>query len=93
MPAPRPVPRSAPGPRPGPPPGTDAAREVIRWAVFSSVLVPVVLLWCGTAPTAAVGAGLGLAGATAVCRSLLVRSLRGAARGVADHTRASTPVD
>ncbi|MFF0381784.1 hypothetical protein [Streptomyces sp. NPDC004286] len=89
MPAPRPVPRSAPGPRPG----TDAAREVIRWAVFSCVLVPVVLLWCGTAPTAAVGAGLGLAAVTGVCRSLLVRSLREAGRGVADHTRASTPVD
>ncbi|MEV8044920.1 hypothetical protein AB0P02_13905 [Streptomyces griseoluteus] len=80
-----PAPRSAPGP--------DTSREVIGWAVFACVLVPVVLLWCGTAPVTAVGAGLGLAGVTLACRTLLRRSLREAARGVADHTGASTPVD
>ncbi|WP_086694269.1 hypothetical protein [Streptomyces recifensis] len=80
-----PAPRSAPGP--------DTAREVIGWAVFACVLVPVVLLWCGTAPVTAVGAGLGLAGVTLACRTLLRRSLREAARGVTDHTGASTPVD
>ncbi|MGW5044649.1 hypothetical protein [Streptomyces griseoluteus] len=80
-----PAPRSAPGP--------DTAREVIGWAVFACVLVPVVLLWCGTAPVTAVAAGLGLAGVTLACRTLLRRSLREAAPGGADHTGASTPVD
>lgn len=74
-------------------PGPDTAREVIGWAVFACLLVPVVLLWCGTAPVAAVGAGLGLAGVTLTCRTLLHRSLREAARGVVDHREASTPVD
>ncbi|MGW2208185.1 hypothetical protein [Streptomyces sp. NPDC001781] len=80
-----PAPRSAPGP--------DTAGEVIGWAVFACLLVPVVLLWCGTAPVTAVGAGLGLAGVTLACRTLLRRSVREAGRGVADHSGSTTPVD
>ncbi|MEU4109831.1 hypothetical protein ACGFYT_10085 [Streptomyces sp. NPDC048208] len=85
MPAARPAPRSAPG--------SDTAREVIRWAALCCVLVPVILLWRGTAPTLAVGAGVGLGAVTGACRLLFHRSLREAARGVADHKRAGTPVD
>jgi hypothetical protein len=93
-----PGPRSAARPRPAPP---DGAGEVIRWAAFSCVLVPVVLVWYGTSLAGAAGAALGLAAVTAVCRVLLRRSERCAARS-ADrsgpqsgrrHTRGRTPVN
>lgn len=58
----------------------DTAGEVVRWAVFSCVLVPVVLLWYGTSFTGAAGTALGLAAATGACRALLRRSEREAAR-------------
>ncbi|MFB6955929.1 hypothetical protein ACFCYB_02570 [Streptomyces sp. NPDC056309] len=58
----------------------DTAGEVVRWAVFSCALVPVVLLWYGTSFAGAVGTGLGLAAATGACRTLLRRSEREAAR-------------
>ncbi|MEU5100351.1 hypothetical protein [Streptomyces sp. NPDC020996] len=66
------VPHRTPGrPRRSAPP-PDSATGLVRWAAFSCVLVPVVLLWCGTS----------LAGAavTAGCRLLLRRSERGPAR-------------
>ncbi|MEU6814879.1 hypothetical protein [Streptomyces sp. NPDC046860] len=85
MSAPRSAHRSAPG--------SDTARELIRWAALGCVLVPLVLLWCGTAPVVAVGTGVGLAAGAGVCRMLFRHSLRQAARGVTDHTRAGTPVD
>ncbi|MER6429754.1 hypothetical protein ACFV2Z_20205 [Streptomyces sp. NPDC059688] len=95
-----------PGPRPTsePRPAPDTASDVIRWAAFSCVLVPVVLLWYGTSLAGATGTALGLAAVTAVCRLLLRRSERCAAhrpercatqRG-GRHTRGQTrrtPVD
>ncbi|MCZ4507273.1 hypothetical protein O3Q52_03445 [Streptomyces sp. ActVer] len=54
--------------------------DVVRWAAFSCVLVPVVLVGYGTSLAGAAGAALGLAAVTAACRMLLRRSERGAAR-------------
>ncbi|CAM5256431.1 MULTISPECIES: hypothetical protein [Streptomyces] len=65
--------------------GPDSAAEVVRWAAFSCVLVPVVLLWYGTSPAGAAGTALGLASVTAVCRLLLRQSERGAARLLAEE--------
>lgn len=88
-----PAPRSPRDPAPTP----DTVSDVIRWAAFSCVLVPVVLLWYGTSPAGAAGTALGLAAVTSVCRWLLRRSERcagrcGAQRG-GRHTRERTPVD
>ncbi|GAA2338962.1 MULTISPECIES: hypothetical protein [Streptomyces] len=67
----------------------EAADEVTRWGAFSSALVPVVLLVCGSPFGAAAGSALGLAAVTAVSRTLLRRSERAAARlsgaGVSPH--------
>ncbi|MET9829279.1 hypothetical protein ABZ078_08200 [Streptomyces sp. NPDC006385] len=68
-------------------PSEDSA-TVVRWAVFSCVLVPVVLLWYGTSLAGATGTALGLAAVTAVCRVLLRESERGAAR-MRDEDRAT----
>ncbi|WP_309147804.1 hypothetical protein [Streptomyces sp. NTH33] len=54
--------------------------EVIRWSAFGCAVVPVVLLWYGTSLAGATGTALGLAAVTGVCRVLLRRSERGAAR-------------
>ncbi|MET9438829.1 hypothetical protein [Streptomyces sp. NPDC006551] len=54
-----------------------AAGDVVRWAVFCCVLVPVVLVVYGTSLGGAAGAALGLVAVTAVCRVLLRRSERG----------------
>ncbi|MGW0420924.1 hypothetical protein [Streptomyces sp. NPDC003015] len=62
------------------PPSDDSATDVVRWAAFSCVLVPVVLVWYGTSLAGATGTALGLAAVTAVCRILLRQSERGAAR-------------
>ena len=69
-------------PRTGPEsrPGDERSTDLIRWAAFSCALVPVVLLWYGTSPARAAGTALGLAAVTAVCRLLLRRSERYAAR-------------
>ncbi|MET8767603.1 hypothetical protein [Streptomyces sp. NPDC004658] len=84
-------------PRRDPRPAPDSAGDVIRWAAFSCVLVPVVLLWYGTSLAGAAGTALGLAAVTAACRVLLRRSERCAARCAAQrggrHTRERTPVD
>ncbi|MFK0280365.1 hypothetical protein ACIQVL_07810 [Streptomyces sp. NPDC090499] len=75
---------------------------MVRWAAFSCVLVPVVLLWYGTSAAGAAGTALGLAAVTAACRFLLRRSelcarlggeRRTATRGGGRHTRGTTPVD
>ncbi|MET8075738.1 hypothetical protein [Streptomyces sp. NPDC005303] len=62
------------------PPSEDSTTHVVRWAAFSCVLVPVVLVWYGTSLAGATGTALGLAAVTAVCRILLRQSERGAAR-------------
>jgi hypothetical protein len=64
--------------------GPDSATDVVRWAAFSCVLVPVVLLWYGTSLAGAAGTALGLAAVTAACRLLLRRSERCAARPLAE---------
>ncbi|MGV9250881.1 hypothetical protein [Streptomyces sp. NPDC003697] len=76
MSGPRPTPERRPSPRPTP----DTAGDVVRWAAFSCVLVPAVLLCYDTSPAGAAGTALGLAAATAVCRVLLRMSERGTAR-------------
>ncbi|MFD3663485.1 hypothetical protein ACFWVF_23335 [Streptomyces sp. NPDC058659] len=55
----------------------DPAGDVVRWAVFCCVLVPVVLVVFGTSLGGAAGAALGLVSVTAACRVLLRRSERG----------------
>ncbi|MGW0332116.1 hypothetical protein ACWD0J_09635 [Streptomyces sp. NPDC003011] len=67
------------------PPAQDSATDVVRWAAFSCVLVPVVLLWYGTSLAGTAGTALGLAAVTAVCRILLRQSERGAARLLAEE--------
>ncbi|MEU9892972.1 hypothetical protein AB0H69_10275 [Streptomyces phaeochromogenes] len=54
--------------------------DVVGWAAFSCVLVPVVLVGYGTSLAGAAGTALGLAAVTGACRVLLRRSERGAAR-------------
>ncbi|MDG4865649.1 hypothetical protein P8605_46625 [Streptomyces sp. T-3] len=54
--------------------------DVVGWAAFSCVLVPVVLVVYGTSFGGAAWAALGLAAVTGVCRVLLRQSERGAAR-------------
>ena len=66
-------------------PRQDTATDVVRWAAFSCVLVPVVLLWYGTSLAGAAGTALGLAAVTAACRLLLRQSERGAARLLAEE--------
>ncbi|MFH8463840.1 hypothetical protein [Streptomyces sp. NPDC017991] len=53
---------------------------MVRWAAFSCVLVPVVLVGYGTSLAGATGTALGLAAVTGACRVLLRRSERGAAQ-------------
>ncbi|MFJ4692026.1 hypothetical protein [Streptomyces sp. NPDC088766] len=67
-------------PTPGPRSGDDRTTELIRWAAFSCVLVPVVLLWYGASLAGTAGTAVGLAAVTAACRLLLRRSERCAAR-------------
>nr|WP_238431669.1 hypothetical protein [Streptomyces cavernae] len=58
---------------------------MVRWAAFSCVLVPVVLVWFGTSLAGAAGAALGLAAVTGACRILLRHSERVAARPSAEE--------
>ncbi|NUK22018.1 hypothetical protein, partial [Streptomyces lunaelactis] len=67
-------------PSPAPPPRPEPAGDVVRWAAFSCVLVPVVLVVYGTSVGGAAAAALGLAAVTAACRVLLRQSERNAAR-------------
>ncbi|MFC9791703.1 hypothetical protein ACFVJI_03550 [Streptomyces sp. NPDC127584] len=57
--------------------GADQCGDVVRWAAFCCVLVPVVLLVYGSSLGGATGTALGLASVTAACRALLRRSERG----------------
>ncbi|MFI6035594.1 hypothetical protein ACIBBD_15725 [Streptomyces sp. NPDC051315] len=84
MPSSRPTPKARAG--------DDRTTDLIRWAAFSCVLVPVVLLWYGTSLAGAAGTALGLAAVTAACRLLLRRSERCASRPPAgDHDGPHTP--
>ncbi|MFD9908969.1 hypothetical protein [Streptomyces sp. NPDC059063] len=67
----------------------EAASDVVRWAAFSCVLVPVVLVGYGTSLAGAAGSALGLAAVTGVCRVLLRQSERGAARVRAEQCQGS----
>ncbi|MFE2523435.1 hypothetical protein ACFXEL_04305 [Streptomyces sp. NPDC059382] len=74
------------------PPHDDPAGDVVRWAVFSCLLVPVVLVVYGTSVGGAAVATLGLAAVTAACRVLLRHSEeaeRAAARVPAEEPFAS----
>ncbi|MCW1094188.1 hypothetical protein OJ963_09350 [Streptomyces sp. RS2] len=82
----------------------DGVTDLVRWAAFSCFLVPVALLWYGASFAGAAGTALGLAAVTGVCRLLLRRSERAAARPRARrggrqahrggrHTGENTPVD
>ncbi|MGW4743838.1 hypothetical protein ACWEPR_03415 [Streptomyces sp. NPDC004290] len=75
-----PPPAAGAAPEPGTAAGADAADEagdVVRWAAFCCVLVPVVLVAYGTSLGGAAGTALGLVSVTAACRLLLRRSERG----------------
>ncbi|MDW4907506.1 hypothetical protein RB628_19670 [Streptomyces sp. ADMS] len=61
-------------------PTQDSASELVRWAAFSCVLVPLVLVLYGTSLGGAAGTALGLAAVTGACRVLLRQSERGAAQ-------------
>jgi hypothetical protein len=84
-----PAPDPSPAPQHGqrveaaPRPSSDSASDVVRWAAFSCVVVPVVLVVYGTSVGGAAAAALGLAAVTAACRVLLRRSERSAPRAPA----------
>ncbi|MEI5523590.1 hypothetical protein WB401_20110 [Streptomyces brasiliscabiei] len=84
-------PPSAPVPPSAPSAPAETATDVVRWAAFSCVLVPVVLVWYGTSLAGATGAALGLAAVTGVCRVLLRQSERGAARAARSMAEDRTP--
>ncbi|MFE3092547.1 hypothetical protein ACFXG1_01830 [Streptomyces sp. NPDC059248] len=77
-----------PGPADVPPAAgpADSADDVVRWAAFSCLLVPVVLVVYGASVGGAAAAALGLAAVTAACRILLRRSERNAARAARENT-------
>ncbi|MFE4607112.1 hypothetical protein ACWFRQ_10065 [Streptomyces niveus] len=52
----------------------ESASDVVRWAAFSCVLMPVVLVVFGTSVGGAAVPAVGLLAVTAVCRLLLRRS-------------------
>ncbi|MER0445886.1 hypothetical protein ABR738_15170 [Streptomyces sp. Edi4] len=60
---------------------SDPAGDVVRWAAFSCLLVPVVLVVYGSSFAGAAGSAIGLMAVTAACRLLLRRSERAAADG------------
>ncbi|MGW6782579.1 hypothetical protein [Streptomyces sp. NPDC054987] len=70
-------------------PHDDQAGDVVRWAAFSCLLVPVVLVVHGTSAGGAAVAALGLLVVTAACRVLLRQSERAAARVRAQERPAS----
>ncbi|WP_324605292.1 hypothetical protein [Streptomyces sp. NRRL F-2664] len=69
-----------PSVRPSGRPDDDPAGDVVRWAAFSCLLVPVVLVVYGTSLGGAAVATLGLFVVTAACLVLLRHSERAAAR-------------
>ncbi|WP_370531919.1 hypothetical protein, partial [Streptomyces venezuelae] len=70
----------------------DQAGDVVRWAAFCCVLVPVVLVVYGASLGGAAGTALGLVSVTAACRVLLRRSERGLrGEGARGRRRAQDP--
>ncbi|UUU44706.1 hypothetical protein JIW86_25720 [Streptomyces sp. NBC_00162] len=72
----------------------DPAGDVVRWAAFSCLLVPVVLVVYGTSFGGAAVATLGLLAVTAACRVLLrysERTERATARGPVEERLGSAP--
>ncbi|MFG2145077.1 hypothetical protein ACGFRG_12875 [Streptomyces sp. NPDC048696] len=67
----------------------DSAGDVVRWAAFSCVLAPVLLVVYGGSFGGAAGSALGLTAVTAACRLLLRRSERAAARARAERAAAA----
>lgn len=63
------------------------SEEVVRWAAFSCLLVPVVLVVYGSSVGGAAAAALGLAAVTCACRVLLRHSERQARRAAARAAR------
>ncbi|MFD7918358.1 hypothetical protein ACFV3R_03900 [Streptomyces sp. NPDC059740] len=63
----------------------DPVGEVVRWAAFSCLLVPLTLLICGTPWQAAALTAVALGMLTLACRALLRQSERAAARLLAEH--------
>ncbi|WP_369378761.1 hypothetical protein [Streptomyces sp. cg36] len=63
----------------------DCAGDVVRWAAFSCLLVPVVLVVYGASSAGATGLAIGLTAVTAVCRLLLRQSERAAAASAGRH--------
>uniref|UniRef100_A0AAU2JP25 Uncharacterized protein n=1 Tax=Streptomyces sp. NBC_00049 TaxID=2903617 RepID=A0AAU2JP25_9ACTN len=68
----------------------DPAGDVVRWAAFSCLLVPVVLVVYGTSFGGAAVATLGLLAVTAACRVLLRHSEE--AERAAARVRAEEPL-
>ncbi|MEU2854296.1 hypothetical protein ACFZB6_02475 [Streptomyces syringium] len=64
----------------------DPVSDVVRWAAFSCVLVPIVLLMCGQSFGGAAGTAAGLVAVTCACHALLRQSERSAARVAAEQT-------
>lgn len=64
----------------------DPVSDVVRWAAFSCVLVPVTLLICGQSFGGAAGTAAGLVAVTCACRAVLRQSERSAARALAEQT-------
>lgn len=64
---------------PSPGRAADAAGDVVRWAAFTCLLVPVVLVVYGTSVGRAAAAALGLVAMTAACQVLLRHPEREAA--------------
>lgn len=69
----------------------DPAGDVVRWAAFSCLLVPVVLVVYGTSVGGAAVATLGLLAVTAACRALLRYSERAAVRVPAQERPPAAP--
>nr|WSX51749.1 hypothetical protein OG409_24185 [Streptomyces sp. NBC_00974] len=72
-------------------PHEDPAGDVVRWAAFSCLLVPVVLVVYGTSFGGAAVATIGLVAVTAACRALLRHSERAARSMVPVHAEDRMP--
>lgn len=77
--------------RPGHPAAEDPAGDVVRWAAFSCLLVPVVLVVYGTSYGGAAVATLGLLVVTAACRAMLRYSEKADRAAARVRAEARTP--